>query len=51
MVQETTVAVRHVGFEDLGAFAPALREAGYAIRGPADDLALARRHVRAAGGR
>lgn len=27
----SAVAIRHVGFEDLGAFAPAIRDAGYAI--------------------
>ncbi len=29
---KTAVAIRHVGFEDLGAFAPAIRDAGFAIR-------------------
>ena len=30
-VRKTCVAIRHVGFEDLAAFAPALADAGYAI--------------------
>ena len=29
---KSAVAIRHVGFEDLAAFAPAIRDAGYALR-------------------
>ncbi len=29
---KSAIAIRHVGFEDLGAFAPAIGEAGCALR-------------------
>ena len=31
-LNKSCVAIRHVGFEDLGAFAPAIRDAGYDVR-------------------